>query len=606
MAITSNYKVQTSALSSSEVGVLPQKETHTHRSPWLTILGWVTTAAEIVATLLIPESAPIWVPLAISTTGAGVQTGIMSASGEFSAVGLAINWGATIIPFGSQLAKVAAKEARITNLAEKLLVEEADLAKLIKAEDFKTLEPLLQTASDVEKKTIIKKYLSQTGVSEELTARLEGRFTGADSQEIRRLLSGVFGDKKVDELIKSIKGLPKEQQNSLVMAFVREELGAEKANAFLKQMRKLYDDPKKAQRAAKLEIRNQSAFKKTMHYTGTSEFNDKVVQRVQAIFDPSDFGRKWIEDSYRVLKRKFRKAFSRAGKVLDKLEDMERAYVQTGGHLVNGTEIIGYKVLRTVGHRSYIMINFNPAKWDMGGTGAKNMIWKGRYTKNFGGKKPVFVWARPDELAMLVSNGMEYYLDKWAYSRGGLVVGTGLFSNIFRGLDITVLPFVNTGMLRNLLSLTSNIVERSYSMSVKHDYWFTEEWRKQAWRSFKRTGVSRVGRLFAQGVVRPVIGGRVGYIIGREVQRILGATSTAINNNKLGGKSTFGKQFLSSYKSKAMGGIISYANMPGRKRGLYSANKRNASRKLGFLRRPLSAVTPDAVFNPRKFGRIKF
>lgn len=54
-----------------------------------------------------------------------------------------------------------------------------------------------------------------------------------------------------------------------------------------------------------------------------------------------------------------------------------------------------------------------------------------------------------------------------------------------------------------------------------------------------------------------------------------------------------------------MGGAISYFNAPARKKGRYAAYTRTAQRKLGFLRRPISAVTPDAILSPRKLGRVK-
>lgn len=43
--------------------------------------------------------------------------------------------------------------------------------------------------------------------------------------------------------------------------------------------------------------------------------------------------------------------------------------------------------------------------------------------------------------------------------------------------------------------------------------------------------MSRLGRLAAQGIVRPAIGGRVGNFVGRELQRLLGATTTAFGNH---------------------------------------------------------------------------
>lgn len=692
MAITSNYKITISPLQSTDVGVIPKKETVTHHSPWLSILGWVATIAEVGITFLLPETAPVWASLAVATTGAGIQTGIMAASGELNAIGLGINWGASLIPFGSQAAKLASKEIKTTKLmdffnaaaTEELQVTKATVKDWVNtgyaAEAFSKVEKnigknvlgydyfaqglsewsvegriydmlskaekqaeewLRFSKSEIEtmskagvdfskiaeqaqnfEETIAESIRSRISnfisaptaesIAAEATEEAAQQFTGADAKEIRALLQKVFG-KDVDELYELLKSTPKHAQQSIIKGWILEKLGQENANALLQRINEIFDTPRKAVFAARKSVKNNSEFSKAVKWAGTRDFDERVVQRIQALFDASDFGRKWIEDSYKFLKKKLRKTFSRTAKALDKLQDLEQAYVKSGGQLVAGSEIIGYKTLKVVGPRALIMINFNPAKWDMGGTAAKNMFWKGRLTKNYGGKKPVFVWAYVNQLPLFVNGGMEYYLDTWAYSRGGAVVGTNLFNNIFHGMDVVVLPFVKTGLLRNLLSLTSNIVENSYDM-VTGD-WFSKTigkkhpktitWWDRAFRSFKRTGVSRVGRLFAQGIVRPLIGGRAGYYIGREVQRVLGATSTAINNNQLEGKSTFGKQFFASYKGKFMGGVISYANAPGRRTGRYSANKRTAQRKLGFLRRPISAVTPDAIFSPRSFGRIK-
>lgn len=53
-----------------------------------------------------------------------------------------------------------------------------------------------------------------------------------------------------------------------------------------------------------------------------------------------------------------------------------------------------------------------------------------------------------------------------------------------------------------------------------------------------------------------------------------------------------------------MGGGLSYLNKAGRKKNSFASQKRNAARKLGFARRPVSAVTPNDIFNPRSFGRF--
>lgn len=186
-------------------------------------------------------------------------------------------------------------------------------------------------------------------------------------------MTKVFG-KEVDELYEMLKVSPKHTHQSLIKSFIREKLGQNNARELLERIYDIYDKPKRAAIKARQSIRNNSAFSRAMKKAGSKDFDEKVVQRVQAIFDANDAGRKLVEDSYKALKKKLRKAFARSAKVLDKLEDMEEAYVKSGGHLVAGSEIIGYKVLKTVGHKSLIMINFNPAKWDQGGTAAKNMI----------------------------------------------------------------------------------------------------------------------------------------------------------------------------------------------------------------------------------------
>lgn len=207
--------------------------------------------------------------------------------------------------------------------------------------------------------TLLSNPRAETIIAE--AAEEASSFTGADAQEIRTLMTKVFG-KEVDQLYEMLKISPKHTHQSLIKAFIREKLGMDRANELLERIYEIYDKPRKAAMMARKSVKNNSAFVRMLRKAGTKDFDKKVVQNVQAIFDANDFGRKFVEDGYKALKKQMVKHFKRAGKALDKLEDMQEAYVKSGGHLVAGTKILGYKVLKTVGPKSLIMINFNPQR----------------------------------------------------------------------------------------------------------------------------------------------------------------------------------------------------------------------------------------------------
>lgn len=662
MPVSSNYKYEPQALTATEIAPVPKAKGNGFS--WLGLIRTLTLLGEIGLSLILgPEAGA-----AIAVGAAGIYTGLDAKQGSISSLNMGITWGAALIPVlqVARAPKIAMKNLdkaieslREVEAVEAQLIKQGQLTPELQAQilnrptaellegirdeikavgnnkkglqsyitkNQKTLEKQLTANFKLQAQNALKtetSALKETLTFKEVKAMTEQSFKIAITRgkhiarglidvkkwnklnqafetEAQEQLTQIFGKDVVADLMESLKNAPKAEQQSRILAFVRENLGAEQAAQLINKLdNEMLAKPAKSVLEKETSNRALAALKKP----ASKDFNDLWVQKIQAIFDANDFGRMPIEMAYQRLKNTLRKKLGTSAKALQKFESAREAFLKTGGTAVNSNRILGYKVIQTLGTRSLIMIAFNPAISAMGGTGAKHRFYNGRLTKNYGGKPPAFVEATDKDLLDLQADGMAFYLKRWAFSKGGAPVGSKFFGlGSLLGEASIVLPFINTSLMRNLLSITSNIVENVDDMAKGK---WTMEWAEKWKRSFKRSLTSRSGRLLAQGVIRPF----AGPLVARELQRAFGAFTTAVNNAGERKRGSFGyrfkRSFIAEFQPRLSMGAQSYANKYSRKRGGYGSSVLGAKRKLGFMRRPISALTPNSMLNPRSIGRFK-
>ncbi len=254
---------------------------------------------------------------------------------------------------------------------------------------------------------------------------------------------------------------------------------------------------------------------KVLKNPGSRQFNDFIVQPTQAVFDANDAGRAPIEFLYRQFKKQIRTWFKAGKKAIAKAETLEDAFTRTGGIVVDSGWILGYKVIKdnpVPGAPNIIMINFIPEE-----------------TKS---KQPVLVSATSLQIEKFILSPGEYYLNHFAYSKGGKSLGLkglfnkGGFPNI-RGIgniSTNVLGFLPINAIRNILSITSNIVENTYSMSKGE---WTNQWKGKFLSSLKRASINRTFRLLG----REVVGGAAGRALGRNIGLVIGKETQRLGTN---------------------------------------------------------------------------
>ena len=288
-----------------------------------------------------------------------------------------------------------------------------------------------------------------------------------------------------------------------------------------------------------------SKIKNFIRYLGSQKFDDKVVQRVQNIFDPRDAGRYGVERVYRKINQIVQKqinkftenkvvndAIKKATKNLNKInvsENVADAVVQFERVKQRATKVV--KTTTTKGYKfqhKYSTVQQRVMHKVKGGTsrylshyyiyGKKGiyfvvaMHFKRRFYKtgnNKHGKKPVWITATRDELYNIKTIGGTYWKEKalmrgWEQSRGGRRHSNRSFG---QSRDLSLfLMLVPINPLRRVLSLVSNIVEGGYSMATGN--FFTRRWVEKFTESFANTLKNRIGRLITRTGTK-YIGNRV-------------------------------------------------------------------------------------------------
>lgn len=328
---------------------------------------------------------------------------------------------------------------------------------------------------------------------------------------------------------------------------------------------------------------------KALKDPGSVQFNDYILQPTQALFDANDAGRAPVEALYKILKR----SFSKIPKVAKAAESVEDLFVKTGGTLVDSDWMIGYKKIT-----------------DFPGVANLTQI---SYGKDTGNIKEVYVWATDHQLVSYRKDPGHYYLNHWAFSRGGKSLSLeGAFSKPFGKANIKmmsgVLTFIPNGALRNIFSLVSNIVENVYDMA---DGAWTKEWTKKFKNSFMRAGLNRSIRFGTRIIIgsqaSKYLGKEMGNMIGRELQRI-GTNVLAplirthiinMERKRLGKKTLKSPLRRNNLINIGLKGVISNGRRALRKRRGQSSvilNHFTVQRKLQIINRAPNTFTPGRKY----------
>lgn len=640
MPVSGGYKVRVSALETTQVGTISAASKR-EDNDWLTWLSIGLTVVEVGA-MLIPGVGPL-VSTGIAAAGVAAQTGIEYAqTGTVSDLSIGLNAASLVLPGLTALGSNARNTIKISKgIREAIEAQEAlgfTARQSTKFQEvFKDTSKWYRTAeknlSNTTKETLefFDKTFKGTAKLNEISNKLNKAFVnellkdisnGVKSRAVTEAIDNItreaekdlsltanierefidkFGVLEAQELFRQVaRAETRAERRAIINSFLAERLTTEEAWIFSEGLKMIgskqfkeaaeeisYASQRAAKRAMKKAIReaNKDAFwdatvsqrmNKVVRGIGSSNFNNRVVQVIQ-LMDPADAGRFFVERLYRRMVKYFKPLFRILGNV-NKIED---AFVKAGGTLVNSHVIVGYRV---IGYNkknpaySDIMISFYPEM-----TKSKNAFNKnGKPNKNYHGKPPVFVTASPVEIDGLIKGGMKYYQRKWAISKGGRPMSFGGLEGMGTALML-ILPFMNTGLLRNILSLGSNVSKMAKRFKERGG----EGWIDDFAKSFRRAVVNRPGRFIARAVLAP-LGGRfgrlTGLIISRESQRFIGIATTAANVALEGRKP---KDFYQSMRSQLKAMTNSYGNRAIRSQGNWNAKtqQKKYKRKLTMIRR---------------------
>lgn len=430
-------------------------------------------------------------------------------------------------------------------------------------------------------RTLGKSGLSTAAIAEWKLAIKEAR----NLDEARSILFGLTRDLGDRDAIKLFRNLTKSIENVALKEANQLPLIREFSREFDNAAKKaLVNYDKQISKQAE-----QSTLSKYFKKVNSAKFNDQVVQNVQLI-DPNDLGRAGIERLYQALKNRINKYFKKTGKLLKEAENIEDAFVRSGGVLVDSLWHLGYKVVKDLGlNKQLIMISFKAAE--------------------SAGKKPVFVIATDYQIKKYIASPGHYYNNTWAYSKGGKKLGIGNIFGSVKGLanvstqGMSILPFIPVQALKNIISIVSNLVENFSDMGK--GVW-VGEYKGKFLKSLRNSAISRTfrlgGKVIAGGAATKFFGKSIGRFIGAELQRVGTQIAATSIKNVIDGKSA-----TTNLKRNAIRGALVSVRSNAlrklrRKRGHNSViiNSLTARRKLQVVKR-----IPNAVMPGRPFAGIK-
>ena len=380
-----------------------------------------------------------------------------------------------------------------------------------------------------------------------------------------------------------------------------------------REWRQTFDNIKVGLNARQQFIKqNESRLTKFVRSVGSQKFNDRYVQKIQMYFDDNDLGRAGVEHLYQVIKKQIGKYFKNAKKLLEGAASIEEAYIKSGGHALDSTWVLGYKVLRKVGYENIIMVSFR------------------------NGKEPIFTHVSDKKLISWKNAPSigRFYLDNFAFSRGGKSLGLKSLlaggnikaaSTIGRG----ILSFIKVGALKNVISIVSNVVENTitydketHKLGMKAPGGLlglaTGGFDMNAFtKSLRNSAISRTfrlaGNVIGGGVAGHFFGKKVGDFVGRELQRIGTQILATGVKNKIAGLNfdgsgfTIDKRGVRHYhkstlkKNLVRGALVSVRSHSKASLRRYKPNAVinhtiSARRKLQVVKRIPNAIAPGRPF----------
>lgn len=609
----------------SRVGktLIPKIEDKNSDFSFLAIVKGIVIVGEI-ALSFIPGLGQV-AQLGIGLASAGLLTGIDAQQGQFSVLNTIINFasvavsGAFGLRQGKKIAKGLQKEIAKTN-AELIRVRKIKnrsqviklnrrlkVLKQISLSEFETSGSLFQKVNKLVKKdekfakSIVSGIQTRSKSARLLTPN-ERQFI-KQVQKQQRLIRKVLNptQTKLYNQILDVRTRPADL-NKLVVG-LRRSLNKEQIDLIQQQTLNFKAFLKYGARPLSLK---DNRLKRFIKFAGTSEYNDKVVQRVQNV-DANDLGRYPVERMYQALKKRIRSSkVTWLKKGLKAQVKVENAWTKAGGVWMGGEFIDGYKIISapaqgTLTKTQVVLIRFNKTN-----TRAINKQWRGKATNNFGGKKDVIVAMSDWQLKKLRDLGGQYYLEKFARTKGGQYGGVWKrASGIPLNNELSLfLGFIPNNALRLNLSIISNLVENVADMT--EGKWHREFGGKWL-RSFGRAIVNRSARLITREVL-PKIG--VSHMVAREISRFTAGTLRSYMTTNSKGQLQFrvptGQTFGRNMALTAIAGMRGGLNRTARKQGKLTA--RNLGANLQFqqgIRRIPGAITPNKAFNSRSFLKFK-
>ena len=238
------------------------------------------------------------------------------------------------------------------------------------------------------------------------------------------------------------------------------------------------------------------------------------------------------------------------------ITEIKKAFVKGGGVLIPRNDyLLGYKILPSTNPERDVEKHTVLFLYDPETTSAKNKVYRGRLSKNFGGKKPSMGVATTHDLEMLNTEGVNYFwrvgLKKgWFVSRGGQEAFEA--SNVVVGDVALFLGFIPIQALRNVLGI-STVVINNLGRVAYYGKDYLKEYKKVWVRIFEKTSINRTARFLTRYVMgdsmkqwadkafggTSTLMGRVLYRGGRELQRFSNTTLNIFEKTNAQGKLKF-------------------------------------------------------------------
>lgn len=221
----------------------------------------------------------------------------------------------------------------------------------------------------------------------------------------------------------------------------------------------------------------------------------EAFETVKKAMDPADILDDAIKKAFSTTEKYLKRKLAKIRIIAKAGAKVEKVFTETGGVLCNSDVILGYKIIIKEGTSQLIQISFYRAP-----TQAKKKGYK-----NYGGKKPVYVNATSHELMRLRTEGMRYYLDTWAHSRGGRAKD-GIFG-ILDTFSETALMLVHAEDINKLIRL-ANLMKTNIQRYEKSGFFSASE----AVNKFKNTAITKTSSLIGN-VMLGSVGDEVGKLL---------------------------------------------------------------------------------------------